>query len=65
MSKPERDLTPRRNRVDLFTPAELAIWKAAGEVEDAGCHPRLTDALNLLHKAREAVSDFVDGKVSP
>lgn len=51
---------PRRSRVDQFTPAERAIWDATGVVEEAGAHPRLTDAVILLTRAREAVADFVD-----
>lgn len=52
--------TPRRDRLDLFTPAERAIWDAAQAVECAGCDVRLTSALNLLHAARSKVADFVD-----
>lgn len=53
---------PRRNRIDLNTPAELAIRKACEEVEKIGADIRLTDAVNLLHQAREKVADFLDGK---
>lgn len=51
---------PRRIRVDLMTPAELAIHKAMHAVEEAGCDARLTEALTLLQQAREKVADFVD-----
>lgn len=51
---------PRRNRIDLNTPAELAIRKAIESVEEAGCHELLTDAVNLLDEAREKVADFVE-----
>ena len=51
----------RRNRIDLNTPAELAIRAAVDEVERAGADLRLTDAVVLLGEAREAVADFVDG----
>jgi hypothetical protein len=51
---------PRRIRLDKFTPAEKAIWDAVQEVEKAGCDILLTDAVNLLQKAREKVADFVD-----
>lgn len=50
----------RRHRADLFTPAERAIYDAVRIVEEAGAHPRLTDAVLLLAKAQEAVADFVD-----
>ncbi len=52
---------PRHNRLDLNTPAELAIRAAVEAVEVAGCHPLLTDAVNLLHEARMKVAAFVDG----
>ena len=51
---------PRRIRTDLQTPAEAAIRNAIVEVEKAGAHPRLTDAVVLLGQARDAVADFVD-----
>ncbi len=52
---------PRRNRIDQYTPAEKSISYAVQAVEMAGAHPRLTDAVNLLAAAHEAVADFVDG----
>lgn len=51
----------RRNRIDLFTPAEKAIFDAVGVVEAAGADVRLTKAVCLLQEARAAVADFVDG----
>lgn len=53
---------PRRARIDLFTPAERAIWDAVRAVEAAGADVRLTEAVNLLHAAREKVADYVDAK---
>lgn len=53
---------PRRMRLDLNTPAELAIYKAMQEVEKAGADVRLTNAINLLDKARNLVADYVDEK---
>jgi hypothetical protein len=52
---------PRRIRVDLFTPAEKAIWDAVQAVEAAGASVTLTDAVLLLQAARESVADHVDG----
>lgn len=52
---------PRRDRLDLHTPAELAIRDAVDAVEAAGAHPHLTKAVVLLAEARNAVADFVDG----
>ena len=51
---------PRRCRMDLWVPAERAIQAATDEVERAGCHPLLTDAVNLLAQARAKVADFVE-----
>lgn len=50
----------RRNRIDLYTPAETAIREAMIAVEAAGCHPLLTDAVILLQQAKDKVADFVD-----
>ena len=50
----------RRNRIDLYIPAETAIRNAVLAVEEAGAHPLLTDAVNLLLRAKELVADFVD-----
>ena len=52
---------PRRCRIDLFTPAERAIYDAMQAVEAAGADVRLTDAVSLLQDARDAVADYVDG----
>lgn len=51
---------PRRNRIDLYTRAERAIRDAILEVESAGCHPLLTQAVNLLGEAQNRVADFVE-----
>lgn len=50
----------RRIRLDLMTPAELAIHDAMLAVEGAGADALLTEAINLLQQARDKVSDFVD-----
>jgi hypothetical protein len=52
--------TNRRNRLDLNTPAELAIFNAMQEVEKAGADIRLTEASVLLAKAKDCVANFVD-----
>ena len=57
---PGRDCA-RRCYVDLWSPAEKAIYDAVIAVEAAGCDPRLTDAVVLLQRAKERVADFVDG----
>ena len=52
---------PRRIRIDLFTPAERAIYDAVQAVEALPPDVRLTNAVNLLGRARDLVADFVDG----
>mgnify|MGYP003451099997 CR=1 FL=1 len=53
---------PRRNRLDLNTPTELSIYKAMQKVEKMPADVRLTEAVTLLAKAKDLVSDFVDSK---
>lgn len=52
---------PRRCDINQATPAELFIRAAITEVEMVGADPRLTDAVNLLDAAREAVADYIEG----
>lgn len=52
---------PRRMNLSLLTDAELSIFRAMQEVEKAGADERLTEAVILLDKAKNYVSDFVDG----
>lgn len=58
----EIDDVPRRCRVDLMHPAELAIRNAVLAVEEIGCDVRLTEAVILLQEARDKVADYVDAK---
>jgi hypothetical protein len=51
---------PRRNRLDLNTPAELAIHEAIQKTEEVGADKKLTEAIILLDKAKNLVSDYVD-----
>ena len=53
---------PRRNRIDLLTPAEKAIYDAIQKVEELPGDERLTDAICLLQDAQNKVSDYVDNK---
>jgi hypothetical protein len=62
MDKYRPDGFPRRNDITLCTPAENAIDAAVEAVELVGAHPLLTDAVNLLHEAREKVADFIEGE---
>jgi len=53
---------PRRNRLDLNTKAELAIYEAIQEVEKVGADVRLTEIVILLGKAKGLLADFVDSE---
>lgn len=54
---------PRRNRMDKWTTAELAIYNAVQEVEKMGANITLTNAVIKLAEAKDLVSDFVDSKM--
>lgn len=51
---------PRKDRLDLNTPAELAIRNAVIEVERLKSHPTLTDVVKLLNIARETLAKHID-----
>jgi len=53
-------MTPRRNKLWLNTPAELAIFNAIQEVETVGADVRLTEITNMLVKAKDLLSDYID-----
>lgn len=52
---------PRRIRLDLYTPAELAIRNAMQVIENMPADIRLTHAVSKLQQAKELVADFIDG----
>jgi hypothetical protein len=52
--------TPRRIRLDLYTPTEAAIYHAAQMVEKMPPDVRLTLAGEKLREARELVGEFID-----
>jgi len=52
--------TPRRVRLDLYVPAEKAIYDAMQEVEKMQGDIRLTHAVIHLDIAKNHVADFVD-----
>ncbi len=54
--------SPRRNRLDLNTPAEKTIYFAMQEVEKMGADIKLTEAITLLSNARNLVADYIDNK---
>jgi hypothetical protein len=53
---------PRKSRLDLNTPAELAIRNAIAEVEKAGAAIQLTNAIIKLQEAFDLVADWEDNK---
>lgn len=55
---------PRRSRLDLCTPAELAIYNAMTEVEKVGADVRLTEAVILLSQAKDKVADYIDEQLA-
>lgn len=56
------DLIPRKSRLDLNTPAELAIRNAMTEVEKVGAAVQLTNAIIKLQEAFDLVADYEDNK---
>ena len=54
---------PRRQRLDLNTPAELSILKAIGEVEKMRSSHWNTEAIMLLQKAKDLISDDIDSEI--
>lgn len=50
----------RRCRIDLLTPAEMAVYDALQAVERLGADERLTQAVCLLQEARGRVADYVE-----
>lgn len=51
----------RRDHMNEWCEAEVAIYVAVQSVEAMGADRRLTEAINLLRMARHRVADFVDG----
>ena len=51
---------PRRNKLWLNTPAELAIRNAIAEIENLPANEKLTDAVVKLDEVRNIVADYVD-----
>lgn len=55
--------TPRKIRLDLATPPEVAIRAAMHAVEAMGADPRLTSAIQHLSTALDFVSAHVDDEM--
>lgn len=56
---------PRRCRLDLNTPAELAIYNAMQEVEKLGADPVLTNIVSVLATSKDLLSDFLESNPTP
>jgi len=54
---------PRRNRIDLQTPAEATIRAAIAAIEAIGADTQLTDAVVLLGQVQDKVADVIDGRL--
>lgn len=54
---------PRKNRLDLYTPAEVAIYNAVQEVEKLGADVKLTEAVILLSQAKDKVGDYINAQL--
>ena len=54
------DPFPRRNRVDLMTAEELAIFSTMRMIEKSGTDPLLTEAVTLLERARHLLADYIE-----
>jgi hypothetical protein len=63
--KNEINEIPRRNRLDLNSPAEKLIYEAMVEVEELGADKRLTDAVTLLSQAKNLIADFIEAIDQP
>ena len=57
-------MIPRRNRTDLYSPAEAAVFDAIDTVEGLGADTRLTDAVTLLGSALDLVADYIDEQIA-
>jgi hypothetical protein len=55
-------ITTRRNYLHLNEKSEMAIYDAIQEVEKLGADEKLTEAVTLLSKARDLVSDYIDNQ---
>jgi hypothetical protein len=53
----------RKIRLDLFTPAEVAIHKAIKKVEGMAADERLTTASIKLQEAKDLVSSYIDEQI--
>ena len=59
MSELQKGL-PRRNIQNYELPAERSLRYSMADIEELGADPKLTEALMLVQKAKEIVSDYID-----
>jgi hypothetical protein len=59
----KEEIIQRRNQMSKFTSMEMAIYKAMLIVEEEGADVKLTEAVVLLERAKNKVSDYVDSKI--
>ena len=64
-SLPMNKLPPRRNVWQEMKGIEQNIQQAIWDVEIYGASPALTEAQNLLIKAKDMISDHIDGVLPP
>lgn len=62
LPKQESIASGRRNRLDLMFPSEISIYNSMQEIERLPPNVKLTEAVILLSKAKDLVSDFFDEK---
>ncbi len=55
---------PRRNRIDLHTPVEMAIRQVMLSLEGMPGHPLLTEAVDLLNQAKSRVADWIESPIN-
>lgn len=53
----------RKNILTLNVSSEIAIHDAIKEVENLGADEKLTEAVMLLSKAKDLVSEYVDNQI--
>jgi hypothetical protein len=50
----------RRDRIDKFYKEEKMLWEAIQAIDKLPAHLRLTEVLNILHRARTVLADYFD-----
>lgn len=58
------EIVPRRIRLDLNSPVELAIYEVMVMVEKMPADVKLTLAGEKLREARNLIADFIDAQIA-